>query len=557
MSDALVSLLARVRAAADFDAAAGALLAAMFPVVEHCFADGALAGRVRVLRGMVHLRPDLGTQGLAVVEHQGESQAVAMLPSSTAWRWVQARGSPVAVDVVARLFATPAGVPIETGDEVVPGFESRAGLMQRDVTHLLALPLRAPRGTVCGMVAVELGCVGALGQHLTDWARCEPTLQLLADVVTPHLQVAPYPEETVQADAWLPVIGRSMASTVHLLRVFSRFEETVLIRGETGTGKTNLAAWCHRHSSRADGPFVPVNLLGLPDNLREAELFGWRKGAFTGAARDHQGCVARAEGGTLFIDEIGKLPLDAQTKLLRLLEERRYHVLGGRGDREADVRFIVGANTDLEAAVERGTFLRDLYFRINVLPVRIPNLAERADEIGDWAAFMARRTHHAHTGNKLVRVTPPARAALGRAPWPGNLRQLKSVVVRAYAFAGQGQFGVSTDEVVVTEEHVRQALSLELGTAVRPLLDTIATAATAFVDELARRSQSGAPPLRLDHCEAFCGAVLEAAVLRFGSARGAFEAMGLEARLKGGNHLRTLRREQERLEHLKELLEDA
>ncbi len=159
---------------------------------------------------------------------------------------------------------------------------------------------------------------------------------------------------------------------VSLLRTFSEQEETILLSGATGVGKSRLARWCHCHSGRRAGPFETLNLLSVPGELQLAELFGWRRGAFTGAVKDSPGSLARAQGGTLFIDEIDKLSLGAQGAMLQVLEDRTYRSLGDGATHHADVRFVVGTNGDLQAMVREGRFRPDLFFRINVLPIAVP-----------------------------------------------------------------------------------------------------------------------------------------------------------------------------------------
>lgn len=334
----------------------------------------------------------------------------------------------------------------------------------------------------------------------------------------------------------MPVVGASMEPVVTMLRMFADLEETLLLRGPTGTGKSHLARWCHAQSPRSQAPFVVVHLHALPDGLREGELFGWRRGAFTGATRDHAGAVQRAEGGTLFIDEVDKLPLSTQAGLLRLIEDRRYQAMGEGRERAANVRVMVGTNAPLEAEVAAGRFLEDLYYRVHVLPVEVPPLVDRLDELREWANLALEGTG-AH-------VSDEAEAALCAFGWPGNLRQLRSVVVRAYAFArGQGAG-------LIREPHVRRALAMEAPLAPECTLSGLRRAAEAFVSESAARATTGRGPLDCELAEAFTGLVLEAAIARFGGEREAFLHFGLEDRLKGGNHLKTWRRERERIARL-------
>jgi DNA-binding NtrC family response regulator len=346
-----------------------------------------------------------------------------------------------------------------------------------------------------------------------------------------------------------------MAGVVRTLSAFSRFDETLLLRGATGTGKSHLAAWCHARSARARGPFIVADLRSGADGLGDAALFGWKRGAFTGAVADSRGAVAQAEGGTLFIDEIDKLDLTAQGRLLRLLEERRYRAIGEERERTADVRFIVGTNADLEGAVSQGRFLRDLYYRVNVLPIEVPSLSGRRDEIRPWARRMLRIA--GESGAVLsAAFNDAAEDLLEAQPWPGNLRHLHSVVVRALAFC----LADTTDPAQadappceVSERHVRRALSLDRSEppgVEGSVKDALGTVSRAFVTEAQRRRRAQEPSLDLDLTEGLRGLVLQAARERIGETREAFSLFGLDQQLRGGNYLRTWRREVERSDEL-------
>jgi transcriptional regulator with PAS, ATPase and Fis domain len=208
-------------------------------------------------------------------------------------------------------------------------------------------------------------------------------------------------------------------------------ESTVLIEGESGTGKGLLAHAIHQSSNRSDEPIITVNCAALPETLLESELFGYRKGAFTGADRDKPGRVQAAEGGTLFIDEVGDLPSSIQVKLLRLLQERTYEPLGDVATRSADVRIVTATNRDLAAMVDDGSFRQDLYYRINVIRLVMPPLRERKADIPPLAEAVLRRL--SVTRGKVVDGF--SRAALARLMdyhYPGNVRELENVVEHGY-----------------------------------------------------------------------------------------------------------------------------
>lgn len=524
-------------------------LRALIRKTDAALAAGQSQFRGRVLRGAVHLRPENGYSGLVVLEAESRRSGGAgdaeLLSSATAWEWVRRHREPVAIDISLQRLE-----PLDkssTPSETLPGWvgRTRQHLSARQVTHLLCLPIRAIRGQVHGMLTLELCDPMGAGQRLAVWDSHGAQLQLIADVAAPFLALLPASEDTQpQPDALLPVIGARMAPIVRILSAFSRSSGTVLLRGATGTGKSHIARWCHENSPRKSGPFVVATLNTLPEHTREGELFGWTRGAFTGAVSRHRGLVERAEGGTLFIDEIDKADLTAQGKLLRLLEERRYQVLGDERDRLADVRFIIGSNANLEEAVAEGRFLEDLYFRINVLPVQLPSLSERRDEIGGWGAFMLGRIHRDQGGSGATSLSEGATSLLATRPWPGNLRQLYSVVFRAYTLASLES--IEGGGVAVSREQIELALGLDASRDRLPVTAAIASVAEAFIDEAQRRATLG-EALDIEHTRALRGAVLDAATRRLGSVRDAFTLFGLEGRLKGGNHLKTFRREWERV----------
>jgi DNA-binding NtrC family response regulator len=340
---------------------------------------------------------------------------------------------------------------------------------------------------------------------------------------------------------------------IELLRAFAPRDDTVLISGPTGAGKSRLARWCHEHSQRRGRRFEALDLLGVPEELQIPELFGWKRGAFTGAIKDNPSAIARAQAGTLFLDEIDKLSLKAQAGLLRFIEERTYRMLGDdAGERRADVRLLVGTNVDLRAAVRAGRFREDLYYRINVLPVRLLPLAERLDELPHWADYMLTRRHREAGGGGTVRLEPEAMKLLVSAPWPGNLRQLDNIVRRAYALRLGGQSGAGSD-LVIQRRHVERALRFDADAEPSTLIAQLWRAAQSFVQEAARR-RGGSAPLPLEMTDVFRGMVLGAAVLQAGDRDAAFLLLGQEPLLKNRNHHRALRRELARARELVQLL---
>jgi two-component system response regulator HydG len=206
-------------------------------------------------------------------------------------------------------------------------------------------------------------------------------------------------------------------------------QATVLLLGESGTGKELLARAIHESSPRATGPFVPVNCAALPESILEAELFGYEKGAFTGAAQRHDGRFVQADGGTLFLDEIGEIPTHVQVKLLRVLQEGEVERLGGR-TMKVDLRLVAATNQDLRAAVREGRFREDLYYRLNVIAVPIPPLRDRRDDVPLLAEHFL-KLYAARNARQLAGFSRAAADALARYDWPGNVRELENTVERA------------------------------------------------------------------------------------------------------------------------------
>jgi two-component system, NtrC family, response regulator AtoC len=209
---------------------------------------------------------------------------------------------------------------------------------------------------------------------------------------------------------------------------------TVLICGESGVGKDLFARAIHQRSRRARGPFLKINSTAIPESLLESELFGYEKGAFTGAVGSKPGKFELADGGTLFLDEIGDVPPPVQVKLLRVLQEREFERLGGTKTVKVDVRLVAATNRDLRAALEDGTFREDLYYRLNVVPINLPPLREHKDDIPALAALFLRKYSEA-SGKKIDGISPAAMERLTQFHWPGNVRELENVIERAVALS--------------------------------------------------------------------------------------------------------------------------
>ena len=246
------------------------------------------------------------------------------------------------------------------------------------------------------------------------------------------------------------IIARSAAMKKVLEQVLhaARTDSTVYIEGKSGTGKELIAKTLHHAGPRRKGPFIAVNCGAIPEALLENELFGHVKGAFTGADDDKQGLLAAAHGGTFFFDEISEMPLTMQVKLLRVLEQREFYPLGGRKKQSFDIRVIAASNKLLAAQVRNGRFREDLYYRIRVIPVLLPPLAERREDIPLLVRHFL-ESYAAETGRPAKRISPDAMHRLLCHSWPGNIRELKNTIACAVALC---------DQDVIGEELVRSNL---------------------------------------------------------------------------------------------------
>jgi len=238
-------------------------------------------------------------------------------------------------------------------------------------------------------------------------------------------------KDASERDSFCGIIGKSqsMRELFAMIQKVAASQSSVLILGESGTGKELAARSIHTCSPRKSKPFVAVNCGAIPENLIESELFGHKKGSFTGAVSDRPGLFEQAEGGTLFLDEIGELPLLLQTKLLRVLQEREFKRVGDALTRKADVRMVCASNRDLEAQVREGSFREDLYYRINVVQLVMPPLRERIEDIPLLVEYFCRKYQAAGAATPVV--TPGALKALMNHPFPGNIRELENCIERS------------------------------------------------------------------------------------------------------------------------------
>jgi formate hydrogenlyase transcriptional activator len=242
-----------------------------------------------------------------------------------------------------------------------------------------------------------------------------------------------YVEDEILAGAKFEEIVGSSESLLQALGHVARVaptDSTVLVTGESGTGKELVARAIHKRSRRADRPFIRVNCAAIPQSLMASELFGHEKGAFTGATERRLGRFELANGGTIFLDEIGDIPADMQVALLRVLQEREFERVGGGRTITVDVRVVAATNRDLKEAIDAGTFRLDLFYRLNVFPIRVPSLRERKDDIPLLAEYLIER-YARSTGKKIKNIDRKTLALLQAYDWPGNIRELQNVIERA------------------------------------------------------------------------------------------------------------------------------
>ena len=249
----------------------------------------------------------------------------------------------------------------------------------------------------------------------------------------------------------LPLIGRSpaMQDIYRTLARLTQSELTVLITGESGTGKELVAQVLHEHGKRRNGSFVALNMAAIPRELIESELFGHEKGAFTGAQNRTHGRFEQAEGGTLFLDEIGDMPLEAQTRLLRVLQQGEYTTVGGRTPIKTNVRIIAATHRDLRSQIQQGLFREDLYYRLNVVPLRLPPLRERLDDVGYIVRHFLRRCDAEGLGQRSIETAAIERLREYR--WPGNVRELENFVRRLVALNSEEMLTIDSVDREIRE----------------------------------------------------------------------------------------------------------
>jgi len=380
--------------------------------------DETVRGASRRLRSGAVIR--IGACEIVVAETAGVSAAANRLEAEVA-RLVAQHGRAAIVRLSVRAGDRAALGPLVAG----------AALVEAQPDGDLACLYEEPRAAEEAVAAIRR----ALPHVAASIARAPEQGANATALWRRHSMVAAAP--TVPAPPGVVVGDPAMVRVFELVRKVAVAPTTVLILGETGVGKEVIAEQIHRHSPRASGPFMRLNCGSLPETLLESELFGHEKGAFTGADRRKIGYVEAAEGGTLFLDEIGELALPMQTRLLRVLEDRKLMRVGAREELAVDIRVVAATNRNLEEEVKAGRFRGDLYFRLSAFVLRVPPLRERPGEIELLAALFARQLA------KRMNVAPPtvseaAMQVLRRHRWPGNVRELRNAIEHAVVLAEEG-----------------------------------------------------------------------------------------------------------------------
>ncbi len=327
------------------------------------------------------------------------------------WRWVSAGdGNLVITDVV---------LPDENGFDLIPR-------IKRLRPELPIVVMSAQNTILTAITAAERGAFDYLPK---PFDLKELTAVVQRALAAPQNKREPAHDGEGE-EGGLPLIGRS-AAMQEIYRVIARLTQTdltVMIMGESGTGKELVARALHDYGKRRHGTFVAVNMAAIPKELVESELFGHERGAFTGATNRGIGRFEQAEGGTLFLDEIGDMPLEAQTRLLRVLQQGEYTTVGGRTPIKTDVRIIAATNRDLRQLIQQGLFREDLYYRLNVVPLRLPPLRERAEDIPDLVRHFLRKAEE--EGLPAKHLDAEALDILRHHRWPGNVRELENLIRR-------------------------------------------------------------------------------------------------------------------------------
>jgi DNA-binding NtrC family response regulator len=418
--------------------------------------------------------------GLKVLLAEDEKVIAVSLMDDLAAAGHQVQGVPDGLAALERLRAEPFDVLIT--DIRMPGLEGLELLRRsRDLRPDTAVLVITGYGTIES--AVEAMKAGASEYIVKPFLNDEIVLKLqrLASLRELERENVLLREQVDRLRGFENIVGSSkeMQRVFGMVRTVAKTDANVLIQGESGTGKERIARALHLNSPRASRPFVALSCGALPETLLEDELFGHEKGAFTDAHKQKLGRFERAQGGTVFLDDIDDMPLPLQVKLLRVLQEREIERLGGEETVPVDVRVIAATKVDLEQAAREGRFREDLFYRLNVVPLRLPPLRERPEDIPLLAY------HFIRIYGKGVEYTidPETMELMCRYSWPGNVRELENAVERAIALAGNSKV-LKREHLVRHSAEFKKALAAP--TDLRPLRDVLAAAEAQYIREVLR-----------------------------------------------------------------------
>jgi len=332
----------------------------------------------------------------------------------------------------------------------------------RELNPLVAMVILASKENI--REAVDVVKAGA-NDYLTypiDSSEVRLVIQTLQDSLTQNMELD-YLRDRFWRTEWLDRINTrtdSMRNVYKKVRAVASTKATVMLSGETGTGKSMLARLLHFHSSRSDDPFIIVHCGAIPETLLESELFGHEKGAFTGAVRMKRGKFELAQNGTIFLDEIGTISPAAQVKLLQVLQDGTFNRIGGEMELKTDARIIAATNSDLDGMSNRGEFRKDLFYRLNVFPIELPSLKERKEDIPLLIDQLLNKLNAKH-GKDLKGVHPQVGSALQSYHWPGNIRELENLLERAYI--------LETSRVLTPENFPAELFESDVAAALLPI----------------------------------------------------------------------------------------
>jgi len=404
------------------------------------------------------------TQALGRSGYQVRSTGSA----ATLWRWVEdGEGDLVITDVV---------MPDENGLDLIPKIKR--------IRPDLRIVVMSAQSTL--MTAVQAAQRGAF-EYLPKPFDLQELLAVVGRALATPVP-APLPAvEVTESDRQMPLIGRSpaMQEVYRTIARLSTADLTVMINGESGTGKELVARALHDYGKRRSGPFVAFHMAAIPRELIESELFGHERGAFTGATSRSPGRFEQANGGSLFLDEIGDMPPEAQTRLLRVLQEGEFTTVGGRQPIKANVRIIAATHRDLRNSIRQGLFREDLFYRLNVVPIRLPPLRERSEDIPLLAGHFLERAHG--DGLPFKTLDSAAVERLKQYSWPGNVRELENLMRRLAALCPMETIGADA----ITAELADTALPAEDAAVPSVTPETLAKAVERHIREFLASHNDG------------------------------------------------------------------